>query len=252
MLNPFRALGQTLRDLFDEFLLLIICNLIWVVFCLPLWWFAFVLATADALVPAVIVALLGILPAGPATTALTTVTLRISEGRATTIADFFRGLRVYPRQSWALMAIWVTGILLVLFNFRFYLDWQNSLSGLLLGFWVYVTLVWCALLIYAFPLLLLQDTPDLRLIGRNAGLMVLSRPLFTGATMIMMGVLVGGSAFLVVPVLLITFALLNLWSVRATTALIEYQRARQEAEAAAAGNALPTEERGRKGQVRPK
>jgi Tfp pilus assembly protein PilX len=68
----------------------------------------------------------------------------------------------------------------------------------------------------------------------------------------MMALLVGLSLFLVIPVFLITAALLNLWSVRATTALIEYQRARQEAEEAAAANAPPAEERGRKGQVRPK
>lgn len=250
MLNPFSALGRTLRDLFDEFLLLILCNLLWVVLCVPLWWVAFVLALDGALVPALVFALLGVLPAGPATTALTSVTLRISEGRATTIGDFFRGLRLYPRPGWALAAIWVAGLMLVLFNFRFYVNWNNTFGGLLLGFWVYALIVWFALLVYAFPLLLLQERPDLRLIARNAGLMVLGRPLYTGATLLMMGVLVGLSAFLVIPWLLITVALLNLWSVRATTALIEYQRARQEAEAEA--EAPPAEERGRKGQVRPK
>jgi uncharacterized membrane protein YesL len=252
MLNPFRALGRTLRDLFDEFLLLILCNLFWVVLCGPLWWVATILAMDGALVPAVIMAFLGVLPAGPATTALTSVTLRVSEGRATTIGAFFRGLRLHPRPSWVLMAIWVAGIVLVLVNFRFYLNWQSTIGGLLLGFWVYVLIVWFAMLVYAFPLLLLQERPDLRLVARNAGLMMLSRPLYTGATLIMMAGLVGISLFLVVPFVLITFALLNLWSVRATTALIEYQRARQEAETAAAAAASPADERGRKGQVRPK
>jgi uncharacterized membrane protein YesL len=252
MLNPFRALGKTLRDLFDEFLLLILCNLCWVVLSVPLWWLAYGLAWSGAFVPAVLVAMLGVLPAGPATMALTTVSLRVSEGRASTIADFFRGLRTYPRQAWALTAIWVAGMLLILFNFRFYFTWPGVIGGLILGVWVYLFLIWFALLIYAFPLLLLQERPDLRLVARNAGLMVLGRPLFTGVNMALMGVLVALSVVFVIPFLLITASLLNLWSVRATTALIEYQRARQEAAAEATAAAPPAEERGRKGQVRPK
>jgi hypothetical protein len=252
MLNPFRTLGSTFRDLFDEFLLLIMCNLIWMAVCAPLWWFALIISGAGAPLFGVLIALLGVVPAGPATLALTVVSLRISEGRATSVGDFLRAFRTFPRQGWALMGGWIAGVLILLFNMSFYLGWQDLIGGLMLGIWFYALLVWMALLIYAFPLLLLQEEPNLRLVVRNAALMALGRPVFTGVTLLLMGVWVGLSVVLVVPVLMITVAVLNLWSVRATVALIEFQRARQEAEAAAATPNPPSEERGRKGQVRPK
>jgi hypothetical protein len=54
----------------------------------------------------------------------------------------------------------------------------------------------------------------------------------------------------VVPFVLITPALLNLWSTRATRHLIEVAEARRAAKAAK--DAAPSEEKGRRGQVRPK
>lgn len=250
MLNPLRALGDALRDLFDDFLLLIGCNLIWVCMCGPLWVVAFY-ALMDGLSGfAALVALLGVLPAGPATMGLVAVAHRVADGRATKLGDFFAGMRHYARAGWAFAGIWVGGLLIVLLNLGYYGGLSGWLGMLMSGLWLYGLLFWLSLLIYAPALILLQEQPTLRLVARNSFLMVVGRPLFTLITLALMGLLLFLSLFLVVPTLLLTLGFLALWGMRATMQLIaDARRRREEAEAT---GAQPAEERGRKGQVRPK
>jgi hypothetical protein len=104
--------------------------------------------------------------------------------------------------------------------------------------------------------MILQTDKRVRVIARNAIVMVLGRPIFTLVTLILM-VLLGAVLGTFVPLLplLLTFAFLAIWSFRATNTLIaeaEARRAAQEEQAtAAAGNPVSTE-KGRGGQVRPR
>lgn len=250
MVNPFRVLGSALRDLFDDFLLLLICNMIWAALSLPIWWLAFAAAASGAGALGAILAMLGVLPAGPATAGLIYVAHKVADGRAAKVADYFTGLRTYVRPAWVIAAIWVAGMLVVLFNLSFWFGAEGIFGALLLGLWLYVLLFWLGGLIYAPALVFLQEQPDLRLVGRNAFLMVMGRPLFTLITLLLMGVLFVLSLYLVLPVFLVTIAFYALWGMRATMALIADARRRREA--AEAASAPPPEERGRKGQVRPK
>jgi uncharacterized membrane protein YesL len=250
MINPFRPLGAAMRDLFDEVLLLGGCNLLWCLICLPLLWAAYLALSLGAPVAAACLAMLAVLPAGPATAALTYVAQRVSEGRATKLGEFFGALRRYARASWALLAIWMGGLLIILFDIGFYAGVGNFVGALVLGLWAYLLLMWLALLIYIFPLLIMQEQFSLRQIARNALLMVLGRPIFTLLNLALMLVLLGLATYLVVPVVLIGVALLNIWSLRATRTLIEDAQRRREA--AAGLPTAPAEERGRRGQVRPK
>mgnify|MGYP001270297894 CR=1 FL=1 len=250
MLNPLRALGKSLRDLFDDFLLLAICNLIWAALCLPLWWVALVLLLEGAWLLAGAAALLGVLPAGPATAGLFFVAHKVADGRASKVADFFAGVRQYARPGWAVMGVATASFLLISYNLGFYTQFNNLFGAIMLGLWLYGLIFWLGLLLYAPPLIFLQEEPNLRLMARNALLMAVGRPIFTFLTLAMMLAIVLLSAFLVVPLFLVTVALLSLWSVNAARQLIEdSRRRREEAEAKAAP---PPEERGRKGQVRPK
>lgn len=255
MANPFKALWAALRDLFDEFFMLIVCNLIWVLISLPAVFFAYLALLAEAPLIAGAALLLGVLPAGPATAGLTAISYRVSDGRAIKLADFFAGMREFARQGWAVLGLFVAGMLVIFFNIGFYVGVDNTFGGLMLGLWVYLIVFWTAMLVYSFPLLFLQQRPDLRSMARNAALMVVGRPVFTIATLLLMAVVLVVSMLLVAPFVLIGPALLNLWSVRATRHLIEVAEARRaaaEAAAGAAGAAPPPEEKGRKGQVRPK
>ena len=76
------------------------------------------------------------------------------------------------------------------------------------------------------------------------------RPLYTLVTMLLMGIiLVVSSLVLIVPFLLFSVSFLALWGVRATQLLIDEVQNKQVTEAA---TTTPVEERGRRGQVRPK
>jgi uncharacterized membrane protein YesL len=250
MLNPFRALGKAVRDMFDDFLLLTLCNLIWAVLSLPLWWVALLPLINGAWLLAGAIALLGVLPAGPATAGLFYVAHRVADGRAAKLGDFFRGMREYARPGWAIMGVATASFLLISYNLSFYTGVDNLFGALMLGLWLYGLIFWLGLLIYAPALVFLQEEPNLRLVARNAFLMALGRPVYTFLTLLLMLAVVLLSAFLLVPMFIITVALLALWSVSAARQLIDDARRRREAAEGAA--APPSEEKGRKGQVRPK
>jgi uncharacterized membrane protein YesL len=253
MINPFRPLGSALRDLFDDFLLLIGCNLLWALLSLPIWILAYSLLGAGVPLLAGFAALVGVLPAGPATIALYAVAYRVADGRASKMADFFAAMRQHARIGIVLTAIAVFGLVVILFNLGFYLSVNNLFGGLMLGVWLYLLISWLGVLIYAFPLVFLQEQPALRLIARNSVLMALGRPIFTVLTLLLMVILFLVSAYLLVPVLLFTTAFLSVWATRATKTLIDDARRRRElAAATAASQQVGTDEKGRKGQVRPK
>ncbi|MFQ3661633.1 MAG: hypothetical protein SNJ69_04470 [Chloroflexaceae bacterium] len=251
MLNPFQALGKALRDLFDDILLLLVCNLIWAALSLPLWLFALSALAQGAPLVALLGGMLGALPAGPANAGLFYVAHRVTDGRATKIADFFTGMREYLRPTLLITIIAASGVLLILFNLGFYLGMHSIPGGLLLGLWLYLVWFWSGLMLYAYPLIMLQEHPALRLIGRNALLLSIGRPIYTLVTLVLMGVVLVVSLILVVPMVLITPAFFAVWATCATRALIADARRRRE-EASAVAPSPPTEERGRKGQVRPK
>ncbi len=139
---------------------------------------------------------------------------------------------------------------LILWNLAFYSGVPGLLGGVLIGFFLYLFMLWSALIIYAFPLMVLLDQPSLRQIARNALLLILMRPLYTLVTMLLMGIiLVVSSLVLIVPFLLFSVSFLALWAVRATQFLIDEVQNKQVTEAT---TTTPVEERGRRGQVRPK
>jgi uncharacterized membrane protein YesL len=117
-------------------------------------------------------------------------------------------------------------------------------------FWLYLLVIWFAVLIYLFPLLILQDRPSLRTLGRNVLVLTLGRPVFTLFTLAIMAVIV--TVTLIVPLLpvIITFALLAQWGFRATLLLIKEMEDRRAAQAEAEDNVESVKDKGRKGQIR--
>jgi uncharacterized membrane protein YesL len=250
MINPFRPLWASLRDVFDEFMLLMGCNLIWCLLSLPLFWVSYVFFQTGANIPGAVAAMAGVLPAGPATAAMAYVANRVSEGRATKVAEYFGAMRSYARQGWIILGIWMVGLLVIVFDIGFYSGMGNMFGALILGLWLYLLVTWLALLIYLFPLMAMQEEFDLRAIARSSALMVVGRPIYTVITLALMLFILGLGSLALLPTLLITVGFLNVWSVRATRALIDDARRRRE-EAEAKTTPAP-EEKGRKGQVRPK
>ncbi len=249
MLNPFAVLWQAIRDLFDELLLAISINVVWALMTLPLVFAAIFAAASGELVLAAAALLTAVLPGAPATVGLLATALRISEGRVSRLREYPSAMRRWARPAWQIGLIWVSGVLLLLLNAGYYAQIPGIAGGMLLGLVLYLFIFWILLGFYAMPLIVLQEEPKLRQIGRNALVLLLSQPLFALINAVLLLILVGVSFFTVAPLSLITAMLIAQWSLRAAQAVIADSRARQAVRDAAAA---PVEERGRRGQVRPR
>ena len=250
-MSIFSTFWQSVKDLFDELFSLMGVNLIWLLISAPLMVIAGLLINAGLSGPGLVVALLGVLPMAPATAGLYTVVQRVAEGRVISWRLFFEGFREYSRLSWRVYGVWTLGLLIILFNLRFYNQMASGLGSFLSVLFLYFLLIWFALLIYIGPLMLLQTDKRIRVIARNAFLMALGRPIFTLVTLILMGVIVAISISLPILPIVLTFSFLALWSFRATTRLIADGEARRAAKSEQAASAS-VHEKGRGGQVRPR
>lgn len=256
MVRAFRAFWRAVKDIFDEFLLMAICNVLWSLISLPLLVVSNILLLTTGVWPAIAVGLLAVLPLAPATAGFYVIAQRTTEGRVSKVGDFFAGMRRYALPAWRTLGVWAIGLVIILVDLSFYMGVDNFIGSLILGLWFYLLVVWLGLLIYIFPLMLLQERPDLRTIARNALLMTVGRPIFTLTTLVLMGLVVATA--LLIPLLtplffLFIVALLVQWSMRATQTLIKEAEDRRAAEQAAAeATAPPPAEKGRRGQVRPK
>ena len=255
-MSIFRVLWLSLKDVFDELFTLMAVNLLWVLFSTPLVLVAIFFFSVGSTTLAIIVALLAVLPWAPANAGLYAIAQRVSEGRVINWRLFFEGFRQYLQLSWQVYGLWAIGLVLITTNFSFYSGLGAALGAFVRILLLYLLIVWFGLLIYIGPLMILQTDKRLRVIARNAFLMVFGRPIFTLITLILMALLgIGLSAFLLILPFLLTFSFLAIWSFRATSALVADAEARRVAQeervAAAASNPVSTE-KGRGGQVRPR
>jgi uncharacterized membrane protein YesL len=250
-----RVLWLSIKDIFDELFALIAVNLLWVLISAPLLLLAVFLINAGSTVLGIVVALLAVLPLAPSNAGLYTVAQRASEGRVMSWRLFFEGFRANLWLSWRVYGLWMVGLLIILSNMSFYSRMGSTLGSFLFVLFLYFLLVWFALLIYIGPLMLLQTDKRIRVIARNAFLMVFGRPVFTLITLVLMALL-GVVLGVVLPLLplLLTFSFLAIWSFRATATLIADAEARRVArmeQAEEARNRANTD-KGRSGQIRPR
>ncbi len=253
-MGVFRVLWISIKDIFDELFALVLVNLIWVLISAPLVVIAILLLGTGATILGSIVALLAVLPMAPANAGLYTVAQRVSEGRVFEWRLFFQGFRENLLLSWQVYGLWTLGLILIVSNLGFYNTLTSTLGSLLLVLFLYLLLVWYGLLIYIGPLMLIQTDKRLRIIARNAFLMVFGRPIFTLITLAMMGAIAALSFFVPIPPLLLTFAFLAIWSFRATTTLVAEAEARRLArlEQADPASGNPNTDKGRGGQICPR
>jgi uncharacterized membrane protein YesL len=252
----FRVLWLSLKDVFDELFTLMAVNLLWVALSAPLVLVALFLISAGSTALGIVVALLAVLPLGPANAGLFTIAQRVSEGRVIAWRLFFEGFREYLRLSWQVYGLWMLGLILIISNFGFYSGVGAGLGAFVRILLLYLLIVWFGLLIYIGPLMVLQTDKRVRVIARNAFLMVFGRPLFTLITLLLMS-LIGVALSIMLPILplLLTFSFLAIWGFRATNALVadaEARRAAQQERADAAVSNPVSAEKGRGGQVRPR
>jgi uncharacterized membrane protein YesL len=256
-MGAFRVFWQAGRDLFDELFGLMAVNLLWLLISSPLLIAAFVLFTAGIPILAGVVALLAVLPMGPANAGLTLIAQRVSEGRAFSWRLFFDGFRAPRVLAWQVYGLWMLGLILLLVNLGFYGGMASAVGAFLTVLFLYILLIWFSLLIYLGPLTALQTDLRLRTIWRNAAVLAFGRPVFTLLTALLMSVIGALSLFVPLLVLLLTASFYAVWGFRATTGVIaaseERRRSLEEQRAAQANPGAPVNrEKGRGGQIRPR
>ena len=135
----------------------------------------------------------------PATAALFYATNRLAHGKPADWHTFYEGFRLYFRRSWLWGLLNLLVVTILVSNFVYYgrIDAQwASVAGALV---IVISVIWLALQIYTFPLLIEQEHPQLRLALRNSLIILLKRPLFTLGAVLLIVVLAVFSTLVIFP-----------------------------------------------------
>ncbi|MFQ6058491.1 MAG: DUF624 domain-containing protein [Anaerolineae bacterium] len=201
MRQAAKVFRDSLRDFYDDGALLIAVNILWVGLSLPL------------------------ITLPPATGGLYYVTNRIAHGYAVQVRTFFEGFRQYFIKSWQLALANLLVLAMTWANLVFYRRLNNLWLWLPRILLLYILLFWLAMQMYSFPLLLEQEDKRLKLVLRNAALLVLADPLFTVILAVLLLAAVALSAALTLPLILVTASFVSLVANRAVLTLLMKHRA---------------------------
>lgn len=211
------AIGSALSQLNSRWGTLIAANVVAFVLSLPLLAAAATggLATRSLLFATVASALaLGVLP-NPLAAGVHFLAHELAERDTIFLSDQWDGLR---RFGWLALRAWLisaVGTALILANLGFYTVYAIPLALLWRLVWFYVLLVWLAMHVYVYPLIMAQEVKRLWLIYRNAFVMASSHQSFT---------LVALAAWLAVLLLSAVSGLIALFGL-AAAALIQHNAA---------------------------
>jgi hypothetical protein len=233
MVDAVAVTWQSLKDLWEDFFLLIMLNVIWSLAALlavsPLFvW------RGTSLVVALVLGIVVSLPLAIVSGALCFVTNQITREIAVSFRTFVTGLRRYWAKSLAVALINWLALLLIASNFQFYaFVLKGTWTNIVLSLWVVMGLYWLIAQIYWFPMILELETEKLLPALRNALVLVIITPGFTLVLAVILLALTLLGVVLTVPLLLFLAALVLLITNRAThsrLALIQQRHESREKE----------------------
>lgn len=210
MLDALRVIRYSLKDFWDEFVLLIMLNLFWTfTVALPL-------APIFLLPNASLIVILGLtlllfIPLPIVSAGICFVANQITRGRAVDLGTFAEGVRRYWFKALGVTAINLVVLALIASNFQFYGSvLEGAWTNFALAVWMILGFFWLVTQIYWFPMLLELQEEKVLLALRNAlGLIVVS-PGFTLALALIVFVLALACILLTVPAVLAMAGLLLL------------------------------------------
>jgi uncharacterized membrane protein YesL len=180
----------------------------------------------------IILILISLIPAPPATAAVYYVTSFIARRKRIEFNYFWQGLKTYFWRSWLVAGVLLAiGVILVI-DVVFYLRSSNTLFAIIgfLGIWALA--LWLAIQIYIFPLMIHQEDKRLWLIYKNGSLLTLAYPFF--AVGVLLGLLLVTALSVLLIILLPTLwmplvALINSRALVSSLGEVEqYQQAQEE------------------------
>jgi uncharacterized membrane protein YesL len=230
-----RVVWFAIRHIYDELFPLSGMGLIWFVMAVvpPLGAFELIrryLLDSPAL--GIVLLLIALIPAPPATAALYYVTSFIAREKRIEFNYFWQGLKTYYWRSWVIAGILlVVGAILVI-DVAFYLRSSNTVFAIIgfLGIWALA--FWLVIQIYLFPLMIHQEDKRFRLMFKNASLLSLAYPFFALAILIGLVLVTALSGFLIILLPTVWMPLVTLINNRALVSSLgeveQYQQAQEE------------------------
>jgi hypothetical protein len=220
MFDALSITWRSIKNLWEEFALLIGLNLLWTLAALLVAVPAFGLSNAGFFW-VLFLTLLLVLPLPVISGGLCFVTNQITRGIAVNWGTFASGVRRYWAKS--LVVALINGVVLFLIglNIRFYLAVvQSTWAVFALSAWLVVALYWLLAQIFWFPMLLEMKNENVFLALRNALAMVLVTPWFSIVLGLVLVLLIVVGIVLTVPAALFLAALLLLIANHATRSRI--------------------------------
>ncbi len=222
MVDALQVVKFSLKDLWDEFVLLALLNLLWsLTVILPLAPFL-VLQSVD-LILVLALSLLLFLPLPIVSGALFFVTNQITRGKAVGWGTFRTGLRRYWRKSLIVALINLVVLILIATNIRFYgLILQGAWTNFAVSVWLVVGIYWLLVQVFWFPLILELESEKVLIALRNALATAIITPGFSLTLIVVMAVLGVLCIILTVPAVLFMTSLFLLIANHATRSRLAF------------------------------
>ena len=228
MIDALRVTLQSLKDLWEDFVLLIMMNILWSLAALLAIAPLLLLGGSDPFLGlALSFVLFWLLPI--VTGALCFVTNQVVRGNAVGWGAFATGLRHYWLKSLIVTVISLVVLALIIVNIQFYaIVLQGTWTVFAVSIWIIIGIYWLIVQVYWFPMLLELENEKVLLSLRNALALPIITPGFSLTILFLLIVLAALSIVLTVPLPLFMAALLLLIANRATRSRIEMVQRKRE------------------------
>jgi hypothetical protein len=179
MVDALRMIRYSLRDFWDEFVPLVVMNVLWsVAAALPFLVLLFLAAVSLPLRLAL--SLVMLLPAFVLSGALCFVTNQVARGKTANWGMFGTGLQRYWAKSVVVGVVNLVALVLLITNLQFYaFILEGAWTNFALSLWLVLGLYWGLVQVFWFPMILELEDEKILLGLRNAVVMVIVSPGFS-------------------------------------------------------------------------
>jgi len=229
MIDAMAVAWQSLKDLWEELVLLILLNITWSLVTLAAAAPLLLLFGSDLVLGlALSIVLFWLLSI--VTGALCFVANQVTRGYAVGWGTFAHGLKRYWLKSLIVAAINLILLALIAFNVLFYaLQVQGAWTYFAVSIWGAVGIYWLLVQVYWFPMLLEMKSEKVLVSLRNALAIPFITPAFSTTILLLLILLIVLGTFLIVPLVLFMVMLLLLIMNHATRSRLEVIRQKHRA-----------------------
>jgi hypothetical protein len=222
MLDALHVARFSLRDLWDEFVLMVLLNLLWCMAAvLPI--VPLLILSNVGLLWVLALSLLLALPLPVISGAFCFVANQVARGKVARWATFGEGVRRYWFKSLVVALINLIVVILIAANVQFYaVVLQGTWTNFALSAWAVVGLYWLLIQVFWFPMILEQENEKVFLALRNSMAMVIITPAFSLTLALILALFTVLSVALSVPAIVALAAFVLLMSNHATRSRLAY------------------------------